>query len=259
MADLELELRRLLDDIEELLSLASEDLLKATRYGSEKERIERELYELAKNMDGRDQLRVEKVIPQWRPVYKSGVFLKPNDVNGISPLRGVLFQLLAKYHQPQSAPNTKDEIIITAGKPYDGVKYLRSILSRAKSSIFIKDNYLKPNVLDILSEFLIENPELKVRILVAHNKRTPAFRESYIAFKNQHASEMEGRILGEDKDHPRYILIDGNELFTPDHSLDRWGIETVNVHQHKNAKDVEQTKTSLEEAWVGASPLGEEL
>jgi hypothetical protein len=255
MASPENKLRDMLGRIEELLSLANEGLLKAKRYGDDKEQIESELVELGKELDERDQLRIEKVIPKWRSPYKFDIFLPPNEVNQISPLRGVLFQLLAKYHSPQVIPQPRDEKVITPGKPHDGIKYLRSILSQAQESIFVKDNYLRPTILDVISEFCLENDQLNVRLLVAHNKQTPAFRASYQAFKNQYGGNLEARILGEDRDHPRYILIDEQKLFTPDNSLDQWGINTVNIHEHKDAKEIEDVKGLLDRQWSASITL----
>lgn len=255
MDNLEHKLQEMLAGIDKLFSLAGEGLLKETRYGEEKERIETELKALSKDLDERDELRVEKIIPTWRRVPRSGVFLPAGDVNQASPLRDLLVELVDKYRGPHSAPAPKNETIIPAGRHYDGVRYLRSIFGQAQSTLFIKDNYLKPSVLDILSEYLLDDPALKVRLLVAHNRHTPAFRESYRAFRTQYSRSIEARIVGEGRDHPRYILVDEGKLFTPDHSLDRWGVATVNIYEHEAADEVAEVRERLEAEWNRAEML----
>ena len=247
---IEYRIREMLEKVEELLSLASEGLLKTDKFYPTKEQMERDLEELGKELEERDRLAIEKVIPKWRMVHKSNMFMEANSVNEISPLRGVLFQLLAKYGSPKSVIPPKNEKVISAGKPYDGKQYLRSILIQAKNSILIRDNYLKPEILDILSEYILDNPALKVSLIVGENNRLETFRVHYKAFDLQYPSKIEAKYVTKaQQDHPRYVLIDSIRLFTPDHSLDQWGISTVNIYEHLNKNEVLTIKQGLDTEW----------
>jgi hypothetical protein len=246
----ETKIRNFLKEIEELASLASEDLLKSDKFYNTKEKIEDELKELGKKLEEREQLSIEKIVPIWRNVRKPSFFMNPDSIKEILPLRDLLLKLLTKYGEPQSLPTPKNEIIINIGEQYEGKKYLRSIFNQAESSLFIKDNYLKAEILDILSEYIIDKPKLNIRIMVLENKNLTALRVHYSAFIAQYPGSLEVKYLSkEEKDHPRYILVDGCKLFTPDHSLDQWGISTVNIYEHTNQKEIEDVKQSLEKNW----------
>ena len=142
-------------------------------------------------------------------------------------------------------------MVVIAGKQYDGRSYLRSIFQQASNSIFIRDSYFRPAVLDILLEYLLDNNNLKVEILMGDNNRLAPFRMSFASFKQQYPVLNIGArySTGIGSDHPRYILIDDQLLFNPDHSLDQWGEKTVNIHQLTNVAEINRVKNQILLEW----------
>ena len=164
--NLEQEYTGLIEKLDEILSLGSEDLLKSERMYETIYGVEDRLKEISKELDERSRLSIEKTIPMWRNVPKSGIFVRNDEVvKRVTPLKSLLSELLSKQ-TGQSVADIKSEIVILAGKQYEGRLYLRNILQQASSSIFIRDSYFKPVVLDVLLEYLLDNNNLRVEILM---------------------------------------------------------------------------------------------
>jgi hypothetical protein len=249
--NLEQEYIKLIEKLDEILSLGKDGLLKSERMYQTIYEIEDKLKEISKSLDERSRLSIEKTIPIWRNVPKSGIFVNNEEVvKRVVPLRALLSELLSKK-TGQSIINIKSEMVISADRQYEGRLYLRNILHQASTSIFIRDSYFRPAILDVLLEYLLDNNELKVEILMGENNRLSPFRASYQSFKNQYSTFNIGAryTARQNKDHPRYIFIDEQLLFNPDNSLDRWGEETVNIHQLTDKTEVEKVKNQLLIEW----------
>jgi len=249
--NLEQEYTGLIEKLDEILSLGSEDLLKSERMYETIYGVEDRLKEISKELDERSRLSIEKTIPMWRNVPKSGIFVRNDEVvKRVTPLKSLLSELLSKQ-TGQSVADIKSEIVILAGKQYEGRLYLRNILQQASSSIFIRDSYFKPVVLDVLLEYLLDNNNLRVEILMGDNNRLVPFRASFVSFIQQYPSlTITARYSeGKDNDHPRYILIDDQLLFNPDHSLDQWGEKTVNIHQLTDTDEINKEKNQISSEW----------
>lgn len=251
--DLKKELEILFGRLEEILSLANEGLLKSERLYETKYSIEDKLKELAKNYDERGQLMIEKNIPNWRLEPKHGIFINSSQAtNEISPLKTLLSELLARQSDG-IATKIKSETVINSGEPYKGRQYLRFIFDQATDSIFIRDSYFRPEILDILIEYLLDKKELKIKILMGENERLAPFKASYSTFKIQYPNRVEAKYIQKDSsDHPRYIIIDSRLLFNPDHSLDKWGDKTVNIHHMNEKTEIEKVQINLEKEWDSA-------
>lgn len=254
---LEQEYTKLVQELDEILSLGGEGLLKSEKMYGVIYGVEDRLKEISKSLDERSRLSIEKTIPAWRNVPKSGIFVNNDEVvKRASPLRALLSELLSKQ-TGQPVSNIKQEMVVLAGKQYDGRLYLRNILQQAGNSIFIRDSYLRPVILDILLEYLLDNNGLKVNILMGDNNRLSPFRASYESFKKQFPTFNIGArySAGNDNDHPRYILIDDQLLFNPDHSFDQWGEKTTNIHQLTDVAEIEKAKKRLLAEWNVATNI----
>ncbi len=107
--DIQNEIKVLLEKLEVVLKLADEGLLKSERYYETKCAIEDRLKELSPNLDEQSQLTIEKNIPHWRNVPKSGIFMDASKVTDILPLRALLLELLEKFSY-ESPRQIKKEI-----------------------------------------------------------------------------------------------------------------------------------------------------
>jgi len=111
--------------------------------------------------------------------------------------------------------------------------------------------------LDILTEYIIDQPSLKLDFLVSHDaKRLPAFRISLKAFIDQYGGNIRGRYSSADnKDHPRCLVIDDELLFDANHSFDQWGYSTVTVHQMTDKAQREKLLGILKSEFTAATDI----
>mgnify|MGYP001592166668 FL=1 len=169
--NLEQEYTTLIKDLDEILSLGRDGLLKSERMYSTIYAVEDKLKEISKTLDERSRLSIEKTIPMWRNVPKTGIFVRSEEVEKrAAPLRAILAELLAKETgQPISL---KEELVIPAGKQYEGRLYLRNLFQQAGQSIFIRDSYFRPVILDVLLEFMLDNNQLSIEILIGETRLT---------------------------------------------------------------------------------------
>lgn len=234
--------------LDEILSLSNADLLKSERMHETIISVEDTLKEISSQLDERSQLSIERIIPMWRNIPKIGVFVSEETViKKVTPLKALILEILStQFSEPKSGLSS--EIVINAGQPYDGRLYLRQIINEAVTTLFIRDSYFRPEILDVLSEYLLDKFELKIQILMGDNERLPAFRASYKVFEKQFPGRLEAKFSSK-KDHPRYIVVDDQLIFNPDHSLDQWGEKTVNIHQMSDKTQIEKVKNNLSLEW----------
>ena len=95
--NLEQEYTILIKDLDEILSLGKDGLLKSEKMYGTIYAIEDKLKEISKSLDERSQLSIEKTIPMWRNVPKTGIFVRNEEVEKrAAPLRTLLTELLSK-------------------------------------------------------------------------------------------------------------------------------------------------------------------
>jgi hypothetical protein len=255
--DLEQEYTKLIKDLDDILSFGRDGLLKSEKMYGTIYAAEDKLKEISLSLDERSRLSIEKIIPMWRNVPKIGILVRNEEVEKrVIPLRALLTELLSKA-TGKFTVNLKQELVITADKPYEGRLYLRNLFQQAGQSIFIRDSYFRPVILDVLLEFMSDNNKLKVEILMGDNSRLAPFKVSFLAFKQQYTTlDISARYSSSaDNDHPRYIFIDDQLLFNPDHSLDQWGVTTVNIHQLIETSEIAKVKLLLLEDWQRATNI----
>ena len=255
--NLEQEYTKLIGDLDEILSLGQDGFLKSERMYGTIYAAEDKLKEISASLDERSRLSIEKTIPMWRNVPKTGIFVRNEEVEKrAAPLRALLAELLSKQ-TGQPVMSLKQELVIPAGKPYEGRLYLRNLFQQAGQSIFIRDGYFRPVIIDVLLEFMLDNNQLRVEVLMGDNQRLTSFKASFTVLKQQYSTlNISARHSSvADNDHPRYILIDDQLLFNPDHSLDQWGVATVNVHQLTETSEIAKVKTQLVADWQKATNI----
>lgn len=98
MTDKELleKLNSQLKEVNEMLALGDLGLLKSSELDTIKHRIEDELKTYTGFFNKIEALKIEKVIPQWRNKYKSGLFLNSNQTNEALRTLHILLQELIK-------------------------------------------------------------------------------------------------------------------------------------------------------------------
>lgn len=133
MTDSELlvKLNSSLTEVNEMLALSDMGLLKSEELHATKSRIEDELTSYKPLFAKVEALKIEKTIPQWRNLPKSGMFLNAGQVNPqLSPLHVLLQELInVKGGSEQVAPVAVPELKITGSTINQAIADAKTLLS----------------------------------------------------------------------------------------------------------------------------------
>ena len=120
-----------LKEVQEMLALGDMGLLKSEELSNTKHRIEDELKTFKPFFEKIEALKIEKTIPVWRSVPKTGMFLSSNQVNpDLAPLHILLQELIkAKGGLEQVDPVVVPELKITGSTINQAIADAKTLLS----------------------------------------------------------------------------------------------------------------------------------
>lgn len=120
-----------LKEVNEMLALGDMGLLKSDELSNTKHRIEDELKASKQFFEKIESLKIEKTIPVWRSLPKTGMFLNSNQVSAsLNPLHTLLHELIkAKGGSEQIAPVAVPELKITGSTINQAINDARTLLS----------------------------------------------------------------------------------------------------------------------------------
>jgi hypothetical protein len=216
--DEENQLLSALKEVDNALALSREGLLK----NEELKQIESRSIKRAEENINKESLvyrKFDRFIKKsrWKsaypPVYVD--FRYTNEILG--ELRAILAESIEEITEKS---DTKDQVFIDKGKPFDGRVLIRQILSTAKKTIEIQDNYPSvegddQSILPIVQPYIEQNNQLKVRILA--EKISASFLSDIRLFAEQYPGKIELR--KHKNSHGRFIIIDDTEVYTSGSSL----------------------------------------
>lgn len=133
MTDSELveKLNSQLKEVNEMLALGDMGLLKSEELSNTKHRIEDELKTFKPFFEKIESLKIEKAIPVWRNMPKTGIFLNSSQVNPeLNPLHILLHELIkARGGSEQIAPVAVPELKITGSTINQAINDARTLLN----------------------------------------------------------------------------------------------------------------------------------
>lgn len=218
-------------EIQTALDLAKDALLKSERKHQVISNSKQALLELKHEFGEVDQLKMDRIIPQfiWEP--KSGIFVSEEDAKkDLIPLLEITEHLMsvAGGQTPQK------DVFITEDAPYEGRKILRSIFNQAKSRLLIVDAYLRPEILEVLQLNLEDVGSLELNFLTQKNNNR--FFTTFSSDLSKLAKQYPGHnILMKYYDnlpsHDRYIIIDDVIIYHFGYSLAELGNRASSINK----------------------------
>src|SRR5258708_17927310 len=185
--------------------------------------IEKHAYELMVNHDSvqyRKYDRSRREATRWREVSRSG-YVDLDDAYVLLELKQQIIELL-NLHQIPVQPT---EIFLPPNSEHTGRVTVRNILSRASTSIDIKDDYLfgvnkttkNIDLLLIVGPYLDTSLNITLRLLGSSDSLPSAVLSDVKAFITQYPTvQIKGFSHSTDGDketHDRFIIIDGSEVY----------------------------------------------
>lgn len=236
-------------DIQTVLDLAKEGLLKSERKHSCILNIKKQFQEIKPYLAEIEQLKIERIIPVFINDPKTGVFVSENETRQcFEPLLELTTELINIIggNIPQK------DIFITENSPFEGRKILRSILNEAKNKILIVDGYLRPEILEIIQLNLIDNPNIELCFLTQKNNNRffNTFSADIKSLSAQYPNtKIELRYYDKLAPHDRYIIIDENAIYHSGHSFAELGNRASSISKVEgNAYDI--AKNNISSLWL---------
>lgn len=218
-------------ELQTVLDLAKDNLLKGEREHDVIVRTKNSLNEIKSSFGEIEQLKIERAIPMWINEPKSGVFLQEDGVKRkIEPLLRITSELIKII----GSQIPQKDIFISENSPFEGRKILRSIINQAKNDILFIDCYLKPEILEIIQLNLADNPNISIRFLTQknNNKFFNTFLTDLVSFSKQYLNtKVEFRYYDNLTSHDRYIFIDNNLIYHFGHSFAELGNRASSVNK----------------------------
>jgi hypothetical protein len=201
---------------------------------------------------------------RWREVSRSG-YVDMDDAIELIELQQQIVELLNLHGTDVQTT----ELFIAPRTPYTARVYLRNILSRAKISIDLKDDYLfsanrttfNIDLLNILQPYMGSPLNITARLLgsdqiLGNSSNPPATLISDVkAFITQYSrAEFKGNapLIGSRETHDRFIVIDRHEVYKVGASVKNLGTAQSGIDKVDDATVAQQYITQFDGWWAAA-------
>jgi len=215
-------LRLLLKKINLKLDLAKGRSLRSSRLIKNGSEIEKELKKITKYLGEEFQLIFDR-IDEETSLVRMGVYVNEQDVkNFLKPWSDYIEMILEKKY----GDLPKNEKHISMGEHYRGREHLRKILKMANNEIFLVDNYLHPEILSVVMEYLDKIDTIKFLTTKNNNRNFKSFSSDFKKFKKEFEIDYPNLHIEAKYNngcHDRYIIIDAITVFRSGHSFNQLG------------------------------------
>lgn len=103
------------------------------------------------------------------------------------------------------------EKVIEDMTPYEGRKFLRSILEKAKSNVEVVDNFLSHEALSVIEPYILKGITFRLLTRQLNNNKFRSFATDFKIFKKQYARQVEAK--DNSKCHDRFVIIDNHIVY----------------------------------------------
>lgn len=103
------------------------------------------------------------------------------------------------------------EKVIEDMTPYEGRKFLRSILEKAKNNIDVVDNFLSHEALFVIEPYVLKGITFKLLTRQLNNNKFRSFATDFKTFKKQYVGQVEAK--DNSKCHDRFVIIDNHIVY----------------------------------------------
>lgn len=165
-----------------------------------------------------------------------------------------LRNFLAEYVELSDVELPVEQQLIKSGSVYTGSRKIRETLGQATQKIDIQDNFVGVRLLDILEQIISSNPSLEIRLLTkdGNYKDLKPFIQELPLFQQQFPGLA---VKSHNQAHGRFIIIDGQKVFSPGASLKDIGKKT-DLFSEVTEDTARQELVKDFETWWNSGQLG---
>jgi len=103
------------------------------------------------------------------------------------------------------------ERVIEDATPYEGRKFLRSVLEKANSEVIIVDNFLSHEILSVIEPYVLRGVSFRLLTRKASNNKFRSFTVDYKVFKPQYQNKISAK--ENENCHDRFVVIDNHIIY----------------------------------------------
>ncbi|MCX6738282.1 MAG: hypothetical protein NTY11_02620 [Candidatus Parcubacteria bacterium] len=228
--ELESELIVLLREINDCYEKGEKGTLKKEKLEECENRVKIGLEQFIPQLGDEDlPLQLEKLRSNWHLPLKSGFHDKKLAIERLGKYEEFIKKIIEKI----TGEIPRSEAFISEGQSYEGRKTLRLIIRQAKQKIWLIDNFMHPEILIVTEPYLIENPDLELRLLMRqkNNSNFRSFQSDFLKFVKQYP-QMKLEARENNQCHGRFIIVD-EKIYHSGHSLHALGdkADAINLIQ----------------------------
>jgi hypothetical protein len=158
-------------------------------------------------------------------------------------------QKLIKLFESRQSIQTSREWVFPPKTPYEAFKAITIILQSAQKEIFIADNYVNSEVLDMLAA-IPARPAIKI---LTH-KPSADFKVAVSKFVSQYGGSIEVRLHGA-QIHDRAIVVDDKDFYALGGSIKDLGRSLALMNKLEDPSAIAKLRSVLSAIWVSAPVL----
>jgi len=229
-----------LDDLKKIQKLIADGLAR----NKEKVNILRETQEKTKQffMDDIYQRKAEKLTRKtvWSKQTYDG-FVATDEYSHLTPWIELLEDYLGEKHL------LIKEKVIEEAKPYEGRKFLRSIIEKANSEVIVVDNFLSHEILFVIEPYILKGIKFKLLTRQVNNNKFRSFSVDYKTFKPQYQNKI--TVKENRKCHDRFVVIDNHIIYQFGASLAELGKTLSMANLVEDQKEKEKLLSKFFDWW----------
>lgn len=129
------------------------------------------------------------------------------------------------------------ERVIEDATPYEGRKFLRSVLEKANSEVIVVDNFLSHEILSVIEPYVLKGISFKLLTRQANNNKFRSFTADYKVFKPQYQDKIAAK--KNEKCHDRFVVVDNHIIYHFGSSLAELGntLSLASLIENQTEKD----------------------
>lgn len=235
---------RFLDEIEKSYTLAKQEILDRSKIEDLEVRMKSSLGEVVEEINDEPiKLKYQKLNSGLTLQLKSGFHNLNTAESRLERWKNFMEEIVRSFLDTKP----RAESYFSPGHPYDAVKELREILKSAKTKIWIADNFLHPETLQVVEPYIKDKTEIK--FLTKNNgKNFSSFCVDYkklkIQYPNSFVETKENTLC-----HDRYIIVDEKEIYHLGHSLHDLGKKASQINKVENKLNKDKILNDFKNWW----------
>jgi len=142
------------------------------------------------------------------------------------------------------------EAYFSAGRPFEAIQVLGSILRSAKARVWIEDNFCSPDMVSIVEPYIATESITEVRFLTREDGNSN-FKSFCVYLERLREQYPQATLEAKENDHchDRYIIIDGKDIYHSGHSFHALGKKASQISEMTDDMNRKRIIADFENWW----------